>query len=229
MSQPSKQDLERVILEAQQQIQMQAQQALMEKMNTICFRRCVPSPVDVGDRQRRCLQQCVGAFLEGWGVAVRAFSLRLRSRLCGAHFLCSPGFPLLALTNLQQTMRLPVFSPHQHPPTNAERNVCFHRKEADGVVGRWARVGACSWPPWFLGPLLALSFLRRRFSGCARGALGGRCACAFHRSLPSVCVTKAPLFFFNSSYPHPDRLARARGTLRRRTCLQVGGGGEGRG
>ena len=71
MSQPSKQDLERVILEAQQQIQMQAQQALMEKMNTICFRRCVPSPVDVGDRQRRCLQQCVGAFLEGWGVAVR--------------------------------------------------------------------------------------------------------------------------------------------------------------
>jgi hypothetical protein len=71
MSQPSKQDLERVILEAQQQIQMQAQQALMEKMNTICFRRCVPSPMEVGDRQRRCLQQCVGAFLEGWGVAVR--------------------------------------------------------------------------------------------------------------------------------------------------------------
>ena len=71
MSAPNKQDLERVVLEAQQQIQMQAQQALMEKMNTICFRRCVPSPMEVGDRQRRCLQQCVGAFLEGWGVAVR--------------------------------------------------------------------------------------------------------------------------------------------------------------
>lgn len=69
----SKADLERVVLEAQHQIQMQAQQALMEKMNTICFRRCVPSPMDVGDRQRRCLQQCVGAFLEGWGVAVRFF------------------------------------------------------------------------------------------------------------------------------------------------------------
>ena len=88
MSQPSKQDLERVILEAQQQIQMQAQQALMEKMNTICFRRCVPSPVDVGDRQRRCLQQCVGAFLEGWGVAVRAFSLRfVKPAFCGAQLL----------------------------------------------------------------------------------------------------------------------------------------------
>ena len=82
MSQPSKQDLERVILEAQQQIQMQAQQALMEKMNTICFRRCVPSPVDVGDRQRRCLQQCVGAFLEGWGVAVRC--------MCRVFFCPSP-------------------------------------------------------------------------------------------------------------------------------------------
>jgi hypothetical protein len=74
----SKADLERVVLEAQHQIQMQAQQALMEKMNTICFRRCVPSPMDVGDRQRRCLQQCVGAFLEGWGVAVRFFL-----RMCG--------------------------------------------------------------------------------------------------------------------------------------------------
>jgi hypothetical protein len=83
----SKADLERVVLEAQHQIQMQAQQALMEKMNTICFRRCVPSPMDVGDRQRRCLQQCVGAFLEGWGVAVRFFFADVRRR--AAQLVCA--------------------------------------------------------------------------------------------------------------------------------------------
>ena len=68
--------LRQAILEAQAQIQQQTQQALAEKMSSICFKRCIPSPMEkLGDRQQRCLQQCVGAYLEGFGVAVRGFCL----------------------------------------------------------------------------------------------------------------------------------------------------------
>ena len=72
MSSTDKAELRQAILEAQAQIQQQTQQALAEKMSSICFKRCIPSPMEkLADRQRRCLEQCVGAYLEGFGVAVR--------------------------------------------------------------------------------------------------------------------------------------------------------------
>jgi hypothetical protein len=45
---------------------MQAQQALAETMQSICFKRCVTGVSDkLSDKQRRCLDGCTGAFLEG--------------------------------------------------------------------------------------------------------------------------------------------------------------------
>jgi hypothetical protein len=63
--------LQQAIMEAQASIQMQAQQQLSERMQSICFKRCITAPTDkLADRQRRCLDQCLGAFMEGFGVAV---------------------------------------------------------------------------------------------------------------------------------------------------------------
>jgi hypothetical protein len=64
--------LQQAVAEAQASIQMQAQQQLSERMHSICFKRCITAPTDkLADRQRRCLDQCLGAFQEGFGVAVR--------------------------------------------------------------------------------------------------------------------------------------------------------------
>lgn len=64
-------ELKQAVLEAQAQIQMQAQQALAERMTEVCFKRCVTAPTDkLADKQRRCLDQCTSAFIEGFGVAV---------------------------------------------------------------------------------------------------------------------------------------------------------------
>ena len=70
--------LQQAMMEAQASIQMQAQQQLSERMQSLCFKRCITSPVDkLADRQRRCLDQCLGAFMEGFGVAVSlAYALR---------------------------------------------------------------------------------------------------------------------------------------------------------
>ena len=66
--------LQQAVVEAQASIQMQAQQQLSERMSSICFKRCITSPTDkLADRQRRCLDQCIGGFMEGFGVAVRFF------------------------------------------------------------------------------------------------------------------------------------------------------------
>lgn len=53
-------------------VQAEAQQAIVERLTKVCFERCVPGPADgrLGDKQRRCLDACSGAFLEGYGVAV---------------------------------------------------------------------------------------------------------------------------------------------------------------
>ena len=65
--------LQQAVAEAQASIQMQAQQQLSERMHSICFKRCITAPTDkLADRQRRCLDQCLGAFQEGFGVAVSA-------------------------------------------------------------------------------------------------------------------------------------------------------------
>ena len=67
--------LQQAVSEAQASIQMQAQQQLSERMHSICFKRCITAPTDkLADRQRRCLDQCLGAFMEGFGVAVRCRS-----------------------------------------------------------------------------------------------------------------------------------------------------------
>ena len=64
-------ELKQAVLEAQAQIQMQAQQALAERMTETCFKRCVSAPMEkLADKQRRCLDQCTSAFIEGFGVAV---------------------------------------------------------------------------------------------------------------------------------------------------------------
>ena len=66
-------ELQQAVLEAQAQIQAQAQMALAEKMSSLCFKRCVSAPGDkLADRQRRCLDMCTQSFAEGFGVAVRA-------------------------------------------------------------------------------------------------------------------------------------------------------------
>jgi hypothetical protein len=55
-------------------IQLEAQQATIERMTKICFTRCVTAPVDgkLGDKQRKCLDACTTSFLEGFQIAVRA-------------------------------------------------------------------------------------------------------------------------------------------------------------
>lgn len=69
--------LQQAVSEAQASIQMQAQQQLSERMHSICFKRCITAPTDkLADRQRRCLDQCLGAFQEGFGVAVRGGAAR---------------------------------------------------------------------------------------------------------------------------------------------------------
>ena len=68
--------LQQAVAEAQASIQMQAQQQMSERMHSICFKRCIQAPTDkLADRQRRCLDQCLGAFMEGFGVAVRVNKL----------------------------------------------------------------------------------------------------------------------------------------------------------
>ena len=108
--------------------------------------------------------------------------------------------------NLERTCLLPVM-PHSHlstpwrpavfssPRPSAERNLCFHRKEADGGVGRWARVGACSRFQWFLGPRCPL-FSPRGVAPCGavRARSLRRALCGEHRA---QCCTKAITLFFS--------------------------------
>lgn len=75
--------LQQAVSEAQASIQMQAQQQLSERMHSICFKRCITAPTDkLADRQRRCLDQCLGAFQEGFGVAVRGGAARRGAAPC---------------------------------------------------------------------------------------------------------------------------------------------------
>jgi hypothetical protein len=70
-----KNELRQAFAEAQAQLQLQAQQQLAERMTDMCFKRCITAPTDkLSDRQRRCLDSCTGAFLDGFGVAVRTRS-----------------------------------------------------------------------------------------------------------------------------------------------------------
>jgi Tim10/DDP family zinc finger len=75
MSANDKKELQAAVLQAQAEINMQMQQNLTEKMISLCFDRCVPTPTPkLEDKQRRCLDMCSSAFLEGFGVATEAFS-----------------------------------------------------------------------------------------------------------------------------------------------------------
>lgn len=61
--------------QAQAQLQLQAQQAVAERMSDVCFKRCVTAPVEkLSDKQRRCMDACTGAFLEGFGVAAETLN-----------------------------------------------------------------------------------------------------------------------------------------------------------
>jgi hypothetical protein len=69
-------ELQQAALEAQLQLQMQANIALVEKMSSLCINRCVTSTGEkLADRQRRCLDMCTQSFIEGFGVSVRKSAL----------------------------------------------------------------------------------------------------------------------------------------------------------
>jgi hypothetical protein len=102
--------LQQAVSEAQASIQMQAQQQLSERMHSICFKRCITAPTDkLADRQRRCLDQCLGAFQEGFGVAVRAGGMRRglgwggEGRLRSWAWTRGAGRPLLQRTHAAHT------------------------------------------------------------------------------------------------------------------------------
>ncbi len=104
--------LQQAVSEAQASIQMQAQQQLSERMHSICFKRCITAPTDkLADRQRRCLDQCLGAFQEGFGVAVRAAARapRLRALVLSLP-LTSPPPPGRPFTPLRRQRRCPPSS-----------------------------------------------------------------------------------------------------------------------
>ena len=66
-------ELAAAFAEANAQMAAEAQQKLTERMLRTCFERCVTKPEDkLADRNRRCLDQCTGAYLEGFGLASQA-------------------------------------------------------------------------------------------------------------------------------------------------------------
>jgi hypothetical protein len=65
-------------------VQLQAQREMAERMISSCFERCVTAPdARLTDKQRRCLDMCSGAFIEGYGLAVRGRRRRGRRGECG--------------------------------------------------------------------------------------------------------------------------------------------------
>ena len=121
-------ELKQAVLEAQAQIQMQAQQALAERMTEVCFKRCVTAPTDkLSDKQRRCLDQCTSAFIEGFGVAVRARGgSRAALPLCAhARESCNP-----APTRASPAIQRPAAHAPRAPFGAAERDPREHRKKA---------------------------------------------------------------------------------------------------
>ena len=74
-------ELQAAFAEANAQMAAEAQQKLTEKMMRACTERCVTKPDErLGDRQRRCLDQCTGAFLEGFGLASEALGAILKKQ-----------------------------------------------------------------------------------------------------------------------------------------------------
>ena len=57
-------------------IQLQAQRDVAEKMISVCIARCVGAPAEgrLGDRQRRCLDGCASAWMEGYGIAAETLN-----------------------------------------------------------------------------------------------------------------------------------------------------------
>lgn len=62
--------------QAQARIAAQGQEMIVNKLQHICYKRCVNSSVErISDKQRKCLTACAMAFVEGVEVAVSPFSL----------------------------------------------------------------------------------------------------------------------------------------------------------
>jgi hypothetical protein len=73
-------------MQAQAEIQMQAQQALAEKMIKICFERCVTSPDgQLSSKSTRCLDQCTGSFMEGFQVAADTLASLAKKQAASGH------------------------------------------------------------------------------------------------------------------------------------------------
>ena len=69
-------------------MQLQAQRDMAEKMIDVCFQRCVSAPEErLSDKQRRCLDACAGAFIEGYQIAVSARPRLGRGGDCGVPLL----------------------------------------------------------------------------------------------------------------------------------------------
>lgn len=72
-------ELQAAFAEANAQMAAEAQQKLTERMLRVCFERCVTKPEErLADRNRRCLDQCTAAFLEGFGLASEALGAILK-------------------------------------------------------------------------------------------------------------------------------------------------------
>jgi len=75
-SQRDRESTQRAMAEAQASINQQAQQALSEKLSSVCITRCLSGgPTEkLTDRQRRCLNACTSSFLEGFQVSAETFA-----------------------------------------------------------------------------------------------------------------------------------------------------------
>jgi hypothetical protein len=120
--------------QAQAQINMQAQQAMSEKMMSICLKRCLTSPTDkLTDKQRRCLDSCTSAFLEGFTVAVSGGpprgavvvpSPRPASQRCGR------SRPQHARISHSALLSPPPPSPTPFPPSQGETFASIAKRSA---------------------------------------------------------------------------------------------------
>jgi hypothetical protein len=117
--------VEAVFAQALAAVQLQSQRDMAEKMIGLCFERCVTVPdARLTDKQRRCLDACAGAFLEGYQVAVRAEVVRGRvsSRTGGGCRHCQS----CSQRTFAQSSRLP----HRRPPPQAETLSSIAKKQA---------------------------------------------------------------------------------------------------
>ena len=86
MSLESRDQMQRAVSKAQAEINAQSQQALFERINEVCIKRCLPArPADkLSDSSRRCLDACASSFKESFQVAGETLASILKREAGGA-------------------------------------------------------------------------------------------------------------------------------------------------